>query len=102
MCEEWLTYNEIAKTVTNSGDVPVLEGCNGFVAINKGADIVVVNGTQLLPPPGAGLSGESYGVSGNKGELYMRQAITVQFNTNTAPQLLIIQKVYARKSLPNV
>lgn len=90
-------YIDFVTYVTASKEVEVKRGCNSFTAINKGNGLVRVNNVVLNPPLGAGLSGESFTMPGNAGEVYTRPMITVAFDTQSAPNLMIIQKVYGEK-----
>lgn len=94
---ERLLYSEIAQVIRQSQEVLVHEECNGWVAVNKGQDIVVVNGIQLLPPVVANTSGESVSIGGNVGELYNKKSIKVVFESLTQPYVLIVQKIYAQR-----
>lgn len=97
-----VNYVFFAVNVRQSSEVPVYENCNGYVAINKGMDIVTVDNVELKPPVLPTLSGESFGVAGNLGEVYNRQSIKVVFQTTVGPNVLIVQKVYATNTFANV
>jgi hypothetical protein len=68
--EELLYFNEIVHQVFASGQIEVPQGCNGYLAVNKGTGTVTVNGFPLLPPVAPNLSGESTGLLGNRREIY--------------------------------
>lgn len=93
-----LCYNEIVQSYYKSQMVFVPENCNGYLAVNKGDTIVWVNGFPLNPPVGAGLSGESTGLLGNKGEIYVGQNKQLQIVFNNAPfvspWVIIVFKYY--------
>jgi hypothetical protein len=85
-----------AQTYSKSLDVPVDEMCNGWTVINKGTagTAIRVNGVPLNAPPAAGQSGESLSSGGNLGELYRgRLSIAVEA-ADTAPEFVVIQKIY--------
>lgn len=87
-------YNVFPIEVTASCDIPVQLGCNGWVAINYGRDVVKVEQIPLNPALAVGATGDSVSVGGNITEVYNRNTITVTFLTTTAPRLVLIQKVY--------
>lgn len=94
---ERLLYSEVAQIVRESTEVVVHEECNGWVAVNKGQDIAVINGIQLFPPLVANTTGDSVSIGGNVGELYNKKTIKVVFESTTQPYILIIQKIYAKR-----
>jgi hypothetical protein len=69
--------------------------CNGYTATVIGSDAVLVNG-QLLRPSLTPLTvtGDSVSVGGNRGEIYGKRRIRLQFLTAVAPQVQITQKYY--------
>ena len=77
-----------------TGDIDIDPLCNGWTAINRGTSIVQVNGVPLAPPATPGLSGESFGVSGNIGELYAGRVTCLFDVADTAPALVFVQKIY--------
>ncbi len=97
-----LPFNIIAQSYQNSQQLQLEELCNGYTAINTGDTLVYVNNVPLKPYPSGHpeLSGESYTVAGNFGEVYVgaNGAISIAFVAGgAAPQVTIIQKFY----LPN-
>lgn len=86
-------YNFVIETVTDKRSIIVDERCNGFTCINQGDDTAIVNGVMLHPgSPTA--NGESWAIGGNLGEIF-RGRIDIKFEgVGTAPQLLVIQKIY--------
>ena len=102
-------YNQAGQSYFDSQSVQVIPFCNGWVAINKGDTLVRVNGIPLKPyPPGhPELSGESYGVAGNLGEVFVGDNMVIQvvFDTaagGVAPWVIIAQKFYLPNYNPNV
>lgn len=87
-------YNLLVSTYAGNQDVVVDPKCNGWTAINKGTLVARVNGIPLNPPPAAGLSGESYTVGGNMGELYEGRLQVVVGVGDPTPLVVIIQKIY--------
>jgi hypothetical protein len=87
-------FDVIVQPISISGEQPLVENLNAWSVQNTGNAIVKVNGKTLLPAPAPGLSGESFGVSGNLGELYNRRYITIQFQAGAAPQIELVQKYY--------
>lgn len=88
-------YDVITAPVVTSGQYALVEMVNSWAVANTGNDTVKVNGKTLLPAPAPGLSGESFGVSGNLGEIYNRRYLTIQFQgAGNAPQVEITQKYY--------
>lgn len=87
-------YNIIAQTYFESIDVVADPRCNGWTAINKGATQAIVNNIKLKPfPPGhPELSGEAFGVQGNKGEIY-KGHITIDIDA-AGGEVLLVQKYY--------
>lgn len=89
-----LPYNIFMTRVVKAGYVKVQPNCNSFIAVNKGTVTARVNNVfPLLPPPGAGLSGESLMIGGNWGEVYTGE-IYVDFDNGGTNAVYIIQKVY--------
>ena len=96
MCDKKCPVNVgiISNDVRISSNVTVERNCAGFIAINKGDVVVRVNGIELLPAPGAGLSGEAFGVECNEGEVFT-DVIRVQFDTLAGnPFVTVVQKYY--------
>jgi hypothetical protein len=91
-----IRFNDQVQQIRQGGEQPVDPMCNGFVAVNKGNCVVTVNNMPLQPPPGAGLSGESYGIIGHEGELYTRKSIKIVFSPGSNPLVVISQKIYDR------
>lgn len=92
-------YNEQVYEFRNSQQLQIGEYCNGFLAVNKGNAPVIINGFPLLPPPAAGVSGESVGLIGNLGEIYVGNNGTIQivFDLTGAPSnplVVIVLKYY--------
>lgn len=73
--------------------VPVEVGCYGFIALNKGGDLVTVNDMPLKPfPPGfPDLSGETWGFVDPWRNLYKRPFQISFAGTGTAPLLVLVQ-----------
>lgn len=92
-----LPYNTIMEVVRAQKEIVVGPNCNGWVVRNIGGSIAFVNGIQLQPPPGAGLSGESFSSGGNYGEIYVGR-IQIQFAAGINPTVEIIQKFYLDES----
>lgn len=90
-------YNDISQIVRQSIEIVVHQNCNGWTAVNQGADVVKINNIQLLPSSSPStITGDSVSIEGNEGEIYERLTLKVEFQTTTQPQLLIIQKIYAK------
>lgn len=90
-------YDIITQPISVSCQQALVDNVNSWSVSNTGDEIVQVNGKTLLPRPGAGLSGESYGVSGNLGELYNRKYLTIQFQGGGVnPQVELTQKYYVK------
>jgi hypothetical protein len=87
-------YNILPVYYNNSQPVMVPANCNGFVAVNTGAGNITIDGVVLLPRPGAGLSGESYGVAGNRDEIFVGNNNQILVNVPPGGQVLIIWKYY--------
>lgn len=93
-------YNFNAQEQRISGDVPLDSHCNSVLVINKGDTAAKINGITLKPfPPGfPNLSGESYSISGNKGEILKgnggRLSVTFDALPGVTPLVLIVQKYY--------
>jgi hypothetical protein len=94
-------YNEAVTIVTGSLIYDLTPRCNGYVAVNIGDTIAIVNQKRLLPAPGPGLSGESAGVQGNLGEIFTgtNGSIPVFFGTplGVNPKVMIIEKFYVEE-----
>lgn len=89
-----LPYSIFISSVVKPGYIKVQPNCNGFIAVNKGTVTARINNVfPLLPPPGAGLSGESLQIGGNWGEVYNGE-IYVDFDAGGTNSVFIIQKVY--------
>jgi hypothetical protein len=88
-------YNIIGQSYFESQQVNPDPRCNGWTAVNKGATLCIVNGIELKPfPPGhPELSGESFGVTGNLGEVFTGR-ITLDITPGAGAKLLLIQKFY--------
>lgn len=89
-----LEYNVIQQTYTSQQDVEVSKYCNGFVARNIGNDTVFINGIQLLPAVAPGLSGETFSIGGNVGEIYRGRIQIVFAGAGLTPLVEIVQKFY--------
>lgn len=91
-------YTEKVQYITTARMHQLDLKCNGYVAVNIGDTTVFVNNKQLLPPPGAGLSGESTGVIGNAGEIFTGTNGTLPITFATTPLLnprvMIVEKIY--------
>lgn len=87
-------FNAIRQQYTNQQSVAVADQCNAWAARNIGDDLVFVNGIPLQPPPGPGLSGESFSVTGNADEIFVGR-IDISFEgVNTNPAVEIVQQYY--------
>lgn len=96
MCDDKckVHFGMLTSDVRTSKQIEVDRQCAGFLAVNKGDTIAFVNQVQLLPPAAAGLSGESFGIEANAGEIYSG-SIVVQFESLAGnPQVILIQKFY--------
>lgn len=94
---EILEYNVIWLQYYASQEVQPDPMCNGFEAVNEGDVNVWVNGKLLKPfPPGhPELNGSSWGVSGNRGEIFKGIIrIVVDGTAGGQPQVAIGQKFY--------
>lgn len=89
-------YNIQGQAFRGSKQIAVPPKCNGWTAINKGADLVIVNGIPLKPyPPGhPELSGESLAVGGNIGEEYSGYIQADFAAAASDPLLVIVFKFY--------
>lgn len=87
-------YSIIGQQYQGNQDVEVDERCNGWTAINKGGKKCFVNGIPLEPPPSVGMSGESFSIGGNIGEVYTGRIQIQTDPTDTTPLVIIIQKYY--------
>jgi hypothetical protein len=86
------------KDITSGGTIQLLECVNAWVVENTGNDSVKVEGKTLLPSPGAGLSGQSFGFSGNQYEIYNKNQITITFaGVGANPAVQLVQKYYVAK-----
>lgn len=94
-----LRFDVIVQSVFISGEQALVENVNSWSVQNTGLVIVKVNNKTLLPGPAPGLSGESYGVSGNLGEIYNRGYLTIQFNAGAGAAVELVQKYYIINSL---
>lgn len=89
-----LCYNISVVQFNVSGEFPNDGDINGFMVENIGDESVTFEGKTLLPPPGAGLAGQSFSVGGNAGELY-RGRLRFQFaGGGVNPQIQITLKFY--------
>lgn len=92
---DFLKYNFTgAQPYRESGFVKRVNNCNGFIAVNTGDEIAVVNDQVLYPGvPGTNL-GDSKTVGGNAGEVFLGN-IKITFNGGGAnPEVTIDQKFY--------
>lgn len=95
--ESIICYDIITQPIRTSGQHTLVENLNSWAVANTGDEIVQVNGKTLLPAPGAGLSGESFGVSGNRCEIYNRKYVTIQFQGGGGnPSVELTQKYYIK------
>jgi hypothetical protein len=94
-----LRYDVITKNVFISGEQPLFDLVNSWAVQNTGLVAVDVNGKTLLPAPAPGLSGESFGVSGNYGEVYNRLYLTIQFAAGAGPAIQLVQKYYIIRTI---
>jgi hypothetical protein len=90
-------FNISGQVYRKAQRVPVDKCCNGWTVINKSDVEITVNGIPLKPFPAGHpeLSGESFGVVGNIGEIYTG-FIDIAFLTNptTYKDVVVIQKTY--------
>lgn len=88
-----LKFGLLVTDVYNSRTVTVDPNCYGFILINKGADLVTVNGIKLKPyPPGQPeLSGESFAFVDPERKVYNQDFVVVFNAVVTAPWLQIVQ-----------
>lgn len=91
---DYTKYTTIAQEFTGNQDVTVDTRCNQWTVINRSTLAVRVNGMPLNPPPAVGLSGESFSVGGNAGEIYTGRIQIVFDPAETAPSVVIVQKIY--------
>jgi hypothetical protein len=93
-----LCYNQKVTVYTTSKQHQLDKKCNGYVAINNGDTLVQVNQIPLKPPVLPTLSGESEGIQGNEGEIFVGQngVIPIIFlaPAGVNPSVLIIEKYY--------
>lgn len=95
-----LCYNQRIETFTESGQFVVTAGkCNGWVAVNIGDVLCFINNIPIKPPLAPNLSGESTGIQGNEGEIFIgtNGVIPVIFDNAAGgvnPKIMIIEKFY--------
>lgn len=90
-------YNIMPVYYANSQPIVVPQNCNGYVAVNTGTTSVIINGITLLPAPAVGLTGQSYGVSGNEDEIFAGNNGSILVNIPAGGgQVLIIWKYYIK------
>ena len=98
MFVEQRKYNIITRTVTSSIHLSVPPNCNGFLAYNAGDTIFNIANFPLLPAVGPGLSGHSWGVMGNKDEIYGGDNHTLNIQQSgplgVNPLIIIVFKFY--------
>ena len=94
-------FNEQAYSFYSSQKLVIPKLVNGYLAVNKGTTTVIVNGFPLLPPPAVGLSGESTGLFGNIGEIYVgnNQQMDITFAAGVGGWVVIVFKFYVPNSL---
>ena len=88
---ETTCYNIIPLDVFQSQEITPANGLLDWSVTNKGAVVCIVNGAKLLPPPGAGLSGESMEIESNEDEYY-KGKIMIQFEAGAGPWALLVQR----------
>lgn len=89
-----IAFNVVADQITQSGKIDVDPHCNGWTIFNKGTLPIVVNGIPLAPPAGANLSGESFSIGGNAGEIYVGRIDLKVDPADPTPLVVFIQKIY--------
>lgn len=87
-------FNAILQRYTEQQSVAVADKCNAWAARNVGNDVVRVNGIELQPPPGPGLTGESVSIAGNEGEIYVGRIDIVFAGLAANPIVEIVQQFY--------
>lgn len=94
-----LCYTIRATTVVQSENYQLDPKCNGYAAINEGDQIVQVFQVPIKPPILPTLSGESTGVMGNEGEIFVGNngVIPILFLPvagQVNPKVVIVEKYY--------
>ena len=95
-----LCYNQLFKQYIVSAQHQLNPKCNGYVAVNIGDTLVTVNGIPLKPPVAPNLSGESEGVQGNEGEIFVGQngVLPIVFvnpgGVGVNQKVIIVEKYY--------
>lgn len=86
-------YNLLVTKCTQAQEQQVDKCCNSWIAKNTGDSIAFVNQVPVIPRPGPGLSGETFGPEGDEGDIY-KGRISVTFAAGANPELYIIQFIY--------
>jgi hypothetical protein len=95
-----LCYNQRISTYVVSTKHRLDPKCNGYVAVNIGDTLVQINQIPIKPPVAPNLSGESTGVQGNEGEIFIGNngEIPVTFinpgGAGVNQKVMIIEKYY--------
>lgn len=94
---EFVRFTTIYQSWRDFQVIPVGVNCNGYIAVNKGDVLAFVNEFPIkgFPIGHPELSGESYGVFGNLGEIYTGK-IELRFDNSagTTPWVVIGLKYY--------
>jgi len=92
-----LKYSIIGQDYFQGQEVEIVPNCVDWIAINKGAVGVWVNGIFLKPfPPGhPELSGESFAVECNELEEFVGH-LTIVFQAGANPWLQLVQRYYVK------
>ena len=90
---EFINYGEFTQTYTRQTIVPLRPNLNGYSVRNVGTSVAIVNNKRLLPRPFAGVSGESFSMGGNLGELY-EGIIEIKFEAGGGDAIEVTQKFY--------
>jgi hypothetical protein len=87
-------YNIIPTRVTEAMEIQLQRCVNSWIVKNTGDVRAYVNQWPIQPPPGAGLSGESFGPLADEGDIYTGR-ISITFDAGgTNPEVWVAQIVY--------
>ncbi len=86
-------WSNLVTQVREANNIPVSSGCFGWIAVNKGDGIAIVDNIELLGFPAPGLSGESTGLVHPLGLPFLKPVITVSFTGGTIFQVQLIQLI---------
>ncbi len=87
------SWSSLVTQVREANQIPVSSNCFGWIAVNKGDGVAVVDNVELLPAAAPGLSGESTGLVHPLAFPYKKPVLTVTFNGGTIFQVQIIQLI---------